>query len=145
MSIRNPPRDFNNSYRVFPNPNFRKASSPSEVFGRIPFADTTILGIPWVLFFLLALSLGLMVAGLWNIVSWCWWAAQAKKKKTSDPGVSPSVECSPQSPKLDQSLPPSCPPPPYQTINGEFRGSRSMPPTYVPTPFITQPTLCYYY
>lgn len=146
----------------------RPANSSSSNYGSIPFANVTIMGIPWVLFCLLALSFGLIVSALFKTVSWTiaylgrrskvvGSPAEEAKADQQQPQLSSPHEIPSQPPPRPLSPPPCWrmatqtlfPLPPFPESSpveaapssllpgaGEFRGSRSMPPTYVPTPFL---------
>lgn len=148
------------------------SGSGSRSYGSIPFANVTIMGIPWVLFCLLALSFGLIVSAIFKVFSWTISYFRRRPKV-----VGPLVEeariakmeqqqsrlSSPREAPLQPPPRPSSPPPSWRATShtmfpsfplspasepveaghspllpgaGEFRGSRSMPPTYVPTPFL---------
>lgn len=143
----------------------------SRSYGSIPFANVTIMGIPWVLFCLLAFSFGLIVSAIFKLFFWTISYFKQRPKV-----VGPLVEeariakmeqqqsrlSSPRGIPLQPPPRPLSPPPSWCAAShimfpfpsspapesteagpspllpgaGEFRGSRSMPSTYVPTPFL---------
>ena len=149
-------------------------TGPDPAFDRIPFSELTIMGIPALLFVLLAICVGLVAASIYNILCLCLnhliqrpkvigpiveEAGQPAMVRPSDRTVGITDDTiievsSPSSPPpiVFRPLPqlPSAPPSPISQ-DGPFRNARSMPPTYVPTPFVAAanspvaPNYGYYY